>query len=100
MFQWALSAALLSPGIAVYMKLGPKALFCCTAAEEAGEVDGTAILAVEPSMVSPIPGVLAKMLLMFCCGVLHNYYCAAAASELRFRSPFLQPDGLIILGRS
>ena len=60
MFQCALSATLLSPGIAVYMNPGPNAGFC--AADEVMDVDGTAMFEF---MVSFLSLAVAKMLLMF-----------------------------------
>ena len=60
MFQCALSAALLSPGMAVYMKPGPNAVFCAVDDVVAVDVEGTAIV----ELVVSIP--FANMLLMFC----------------------------------
>ena len=59
MFQCALSAALLSPGMAVYMKPGPKAVLCALDDVVAVDVEGTA-----QELVVSIP--FANMLLIFC----------------------------------
>ena len=59
-FQCALSAALLSPGIAVYMKPGPNAAVLFCAAGVAVDVEGTVVV----TFVVSIP--FENMLLMFC----------------------------------